>query len=156
MKKKLLTCLLCLFAYMTNGQTFDAKSFYKIYNDRGEVMDNGDSMDNSANIILGRGTLDCAAFPKTGYPPTDQASCEKIFTACRNHGLNHIRFHSWCPPEAAFCAADKMGMYLEIECSSWASSTHTGAVPCPGKSYKPNNWNPPKSLVRRAASMSAL
>ena len=30
-----------------------------------------------------------------------------IFTACRNHGLNHIRFHSWCPPEAAFCAADK-------------------------------------------------
>ena len=54
MKKKLLTCLLCLFAYMTNGQTFDAKSFYKIYNDRGEVMDNGDSMDNSANIILGR------------------------------------------------------------------------------------------------------
>lgn len=54
MKKKLLTCLLCLFAYMTNGQTFDSKSFYKIYNDRGEVMDNGDSMDNSANIILGR------------------------------------------------------------------------------------------------------
>lgn len=49
----------------------------------------------------------------------------KIFTACRNHGLNHIRFHSWCPPEAAFCAADKMGMYLEIECSSWANSSTT-------------------------------
>ena len=57
--------------------------------------------------------------------PTDQASWEKIFTACRNHGLNHIRFHSWCPPEAAFCAADKMGMYLEIECSSWANSSTT-------------------------------
>lgn len=54
MKKKYLTCLLCLFAFVANGQTFDSQSFYKIYNDRGEVMDNGDSMDNSANIILGR------------------------------------------------------------------------------------------------------
>lgn len=79
---------------------------------------------NGRPVFL-RGTLDCAAFPKTGYPPTDQASWEKIFTACRNHGLNHIRFHSWCPPEAAFCAADKMGMYLEIECSSWANSSTT-------------------------------
>ena len=46
---------------------------------------------NGRPVFL-RGTLDCAAFPKTGYPPTDQASWEKIFTACRNHGLNHIRF----------------------------------------------------------------
>lgn len=79
---------------------------------------------NGRPVFL-RGTLDCAVFPKTGYPPTDQASWEKIFTACRNHGMNHIRFHSWCPPEAAFCAADKMGMYLEIECSSWANSSTT-------------------------------
>lgn len=54
MKKRILICLSCLFACIANGQTFDARSFYKIYNDRGEVMDNGDSMDNSANIILGR------------------------------------------------------------------------------------------------------
>ncbi|NOR74552.1 MAG: beta-galactosidase, partial [Draconibacterium sp.] len=39
------------------------------------------------------------------------------------HGLNHVRFHSWCPPEAAFEAADKMGIYLQVECSSWANST---------------------------------
>lgn len=61
---------------------------------------------NGRPVFL-RGTLDCAAFPKTGYPPTDQASWEKIFTACRNHGLNHIRFHSWCPPEAAFVQPTK-------------------------------------------------
>ena len=65
-----------------------------------------------------RGALDCAAFPKTGYPPTDQEAWKRIFTAFQAHGLNHVRFHSWCPPEAAFCAADEMGLYLEIECSS--------------------------------------
>jgi len=37
------------------------------------------------------------------------------------HGLNHIRFHSWCPPEAAFTAADECGVYLQIECASWAN-----------------------------------
>ena len=73
---------------------------------------------NGRPVFL-RGTLDCAAFPKTGYPPTDQASWEKIFTACRNHGLNHIRFHSWCPPQAAFHAADRLGLYLQVELPMW-------------------------------------
>ena len=49
-----------------------------------------------------RGTLECAIFPKTGYPPTDTASWMRIFRIARAHGLNHMRFHSWCPPEAAF------------------------------------------------------
>lgn len=79
---------------------------------------------NGRQVFL-RGTLDCAAFPKTGYPPTDVESWKRIFTTCKNHGLNHIRFHSWCPPEAAFEAADKLGLYLEIECSSWANQSIT-------------------------------
>src|SRR5690606_2504064 len=58
---------------------------------------------NGVKTLL-RGTLDCAAFPLTGYPPTDVASWERIFQIYRNHGLNHVRFHSWCPPEAAFKA----------------------------------------------------
>jgi len=33
--------------------------------------------------------------------------------------LNHVRFHSYCPPEAAFIAADKLGIYFHVECSSW-------------------------------------
>ena len=36
--------------------------------------------------------------------------------------MNTVRFHSWCPPEAAFIAADKLGIYFQIECSSWANS----------------------------------
>lgn len=79
---------------------------------------------NGRQVFL-RGTLDCAAFPKTGYPPTDVEPWRKIFTTCKNHGINHIRFHSWCPPEATFTAADEVGMYLEIECSSWANQSTT-------------------------------
>lgn len=70
-----------------------------------------------------RGTLECAIFPLTGYPPTDTVYWNKIYKAVKAHGLNHVRFHSWCPPEAAFTAADALGIYLQVECSSWANST---------------------------------
>jgi len=77
---------------------------------------------NGRPIFL-RGTLECAIFPKTGYPPTDTGSWRKVFTAVKVHGLNHVRFHSWCPPEAAFEVADEMGVYLQVECSSWANQS---------------------------------
>ena len=66
-----------------------------------------------------RGTLECAIFPKTGFPPTDVESWERIINICKEHGLNHIRFHSWCPPKAAFEAADKLGFYYQVEASAW-------------------------------------
>ncbi|MCL6101329.1 MAG: beta-galactosidase [Bacteroidetes bacterium] len=72
-----------------------------------------------------RGTLECAIFPKTGYPATDVKEWLRIFNICRAHGLNHMRFHSWCPPEAAFAAADQTGFYLQVECSSWANQSTT-------------------------------
>ncbi len=72
-----------------------------------------------------RGTLECAIFPKTGYPATDVDEWLRIFNVCRAHGLNHIRFHSWCPPKAAFDAADQTGFYLQVECSSWANQSTT-------------------------------
>ncbi len=72
-----------------------------------------------------RGTLECAIFPKTGYPATDVKEWLRIFTVCRAHGLNHMRFHSWCPPKAAFDAADQTGFYLQVECSSWANQSTT-------------------------------
>lgn len=68
-----------------------------------------------------RGTLECAIFPLTGYPPTDVPSWMRIFKTVKSYGLNHVRFHSWCPPEAAFDAADRSGVYLQIECASWAN-----------------------------------
>jgi hypothetical protein len=59
-------------------------------------------------------------FPLTGYPATDVASWKKIIRRCREFGLNGIRFHSCCPPEAAFTAADELGFYLQPECGLWA------------------------------------
>jgi hypothetical protein len=75
----------------------------------------------NGNEIFIRGTLECCIFPITGYPPTDIESWTKVLSTCREYGLNAIRFHSWCPPEAAFKAADRLGMYFHIECSSWAN-----------------------------------
>lgn len=72
-------------------------------------------------LIFLRGTLECAVFPKTGYPSMDAAEWTRIFRKCKEYGLNHMRFHSWCPPEAAFEAADREGIYLYVECSSWAN-----------------------------------
>ncbi len=72
-----------------------------------------------------RGALDCAAFPRTGHPPTDVASWKNEFAVIRAHGLNHVRFHSWCPPEAAFTAADELGVYLQIEVASWPNQSTT-------------------------------
>jgi hypothetical protein len=66
-----------------------------------------------------RGTLECCIFPKTGYPPTDVESWRRIIRICKEHGLNHMRFHSWCPPEAAFLAADELGFYYQVECGVW-------------------------------------
>lgn len=68
-----------------------------------------------------RGTLECAIFPETGYPPTDTASWMRIYRIARAYGLNQLRFHSWCPPKAAFEAADRTGFYLQVECGSWAN-----------------------------------
>jgi hypothetical protein len=75
---------------------------------------------NQQPIFL-RGTLECCIFPRTGYPPTDVESWKRIIRICKAHGLNHIRFHSWCPPEAAFIAADELGFYYQVECPSWAN-----------------------------------
>jgi hypothetical protein len=75
---------------------------------------------NGRPVFL-RGTLECAIFPKTGYPPTDLDSWLRIFRIARSYGLNHMRFHSWTPPAVAFDAADRLGFYLHIECSSWAN-----------------------------------
>ncbi|WP_346238462.1 sugar-binding domain-containing protein [Niabella insulamsoli] len=75
---------------------------------------------NGRTIFL-RGTLECAIFPKTGFPPTDVDAWLRILKKIKSFGLNHVRFHSWTPPEAAFEAADQLGIYLQVECSSWAN-----------------------------------
>lgn len=80
-----------------------------------EIATKGTQFVLNGHKVLLRGTLECAIFPKTGYPPTDVDSWKRIIRICKAHGLNHIRFHSWCPPEAAFTAADELGFYFQAE-----------------------------------------
>jgi beta-galactosidase len=75
-----------------------------------------------------RGTHFGGDFPLTGYPATDVGSWRKIILTCKEWGLNHMRFHSWCPPEAAFEAADELGFYLQVECGMWNSFTPGGEM----------------------------
>ena len=73
---------------------------------------------NGRQIQL-RGTVENCNFPNTGYPPMDVDSWLRVFNRCKAYGLNHVRFHSYCPPEAAFLAADMVGMYIQPEGPSW-------------------------------------
>ena len=66
-----------------------------------------------------RATHDGGGFPLTGYPATDVESWKRIIGICKAWGLNGMRFHSWCPPDAAFTAADELGFYLQPECGMW-------------------------------------
>jgi hypothetical protein len=74
----------------------------------------------NGNRIFLRGTLECCIFPLKGYPPMDKKGWQKVFSTAREWGLNHLRFHSWCPPKYAFEVADEMGFYLQIELPLWS------------------------------------
>ncbi len=67
-----------------------------------------------------RGNLMCGSFPLTGHPSMDVDSWVDILTKNKKLGINHIRFHSWMPPKAAFIAADRVGIYVLAETSMWA------------------------------------
>ncbi|MCM1046577.1 MAG: hypothetical protein NC417_13820 [Candidatus Gastranaerophilales bacterium] len=66
-----------------------------------------------------RGTHFGGDFPLTGYPATDLAWWKRLMQTVKTWGFNFIRCHSYCPPEAAFLAADEEGVYLQPECGMW-------------------------------------
>lgn len=77
-----------------------------------------DFLINGRPVFL-RGNHDGGGFPLTGHPPMDVESWRRILGIYKSWGLNHVRFHSWCPPEAAFEAADELGFYLQPEPGMW-------------------------------------
>ena len=84
-----------------------------------EVVD-GRFMAGGKPVFL-RGKHDACVFPLTGHSPMDKASWINYFQRCKEYGINHVRFHSWCPPEAAFAAADELGIYLQPELPFWGT-----------------------------------
>ena len=88
-------------------------AFRKLENANGLLSING------RRVFL-RGTLDCNIYPLEGHPPMDKSSWVKVFQTIKSYGLNHVRYHSWCPPEAAFQVADSLGLYLQVELPLWS------------------------------------
>jgi hypothetical protein len=84
-----------------------------------EIKIEGNRILVNGRAVFFRGTVHNCEFPLTGYPSTQVSDWERTFLILKKHGLNHVRFHSWCPPEAAFIAADKLGIYLQPEGPSW-------------------------------------
>lgn len=97
---------------MLHGKSVDRWNdnigFRQIGTTKNKILVNG-------NVSYIRGNLDCVHFPLTGYPSCNEKDWERIFQKYKDYGLNTVRFHSWCPPEAAFRAADKMGIYIQAE-----------------------------------------
>ena len=79
---------------------------------------NGQFQVNGRTTFL-RGKHDACVFPLTGYAPMDKSEWTRVFGIAKSYGINHYRFHSWCPPKAAFEAADEIGIYMQPELPLW-------------------------------------
>lgn len=80
-----------------------------------EIATKGTQITLNGRPIFLRGTVENAIFPITAYPPMDIEPWRRIFRILASYGMNHLRFHSYCPPEAAFQAADEAGCLLHVE-----------------------------------------
>jgi hypothetical protein len=80
-----------------------------------ELSTRGTQFTMNRRPLMLRGTLECAIFPLTAFPPTDVDSWRRIYQIEKSYGFNFIRFHSWTPPEAAFTAADLEGVLIQTE-----------------------------------------
>jgi beta-galactosidase len=93
-----------------------------------EIKSEGKTILLNGELFNLRATHDGGGFPLTGYPATDVATWKRIVSICKAWGLNGIRFHSWCPPEAAFTAGDELGFYFQPECGMWNSFDPEGKM----------------------------
>lgn len=110
---ELSACLNVNYKQVTISETIAA-----VFGFRNVKVVDRDILLNSKKVYL-RGNLECCVHPLTGYPPCDVEYWRNIFSTVKAYGMNHIRFHSNCPPEAAFIAADQLGVYLQIEGPVW-------------------------------------
>lgn len=75
-----------------------------------------------------RGKHDACVFPLTAHVAMDVDTWKHYFRVAKEYGINHYRFHSWCPPEACFEAADIEGIYLQPELPFWGGLNSKDSV----------------------------
>ncbi len=68
-----------------------------------------------------RGKHEACVFPLIAHTAMDVETWRHYFQVAKQYGINHYRFHSWCPPEACFEAADIEGIYLQPELPVWGN-----------------------------------
>lgn len=73
---------------------------------------------NGRRIFL-RSEANCAVFPEEGHPPVSVDAWKEVIRTYMGYGVNCLRFHSHCPPEEAFMAADELGIMMQPELSHW-------------------------------------
>ena len=108
------------------GKTRDSKTL--IFGMR-DFRTNGHHFTLNGRPLFLRGNVETAVYPLTGYPPMTIEAWRKMLSVYKDYGMNHLRFHSWCPPEAAFQAADEMGFILHIELPLWDGYGMVGSIP---------------------------
>lgn len=85
-----------------------------------QIKNNNSVLSLNGERIFLRGNLECAIFPLTGHPPMEKNEWAALIFQAKAYGLNHLRFHSYCPPKAAFEAADEAGFYFQVELPHWS------------------------------------
>jgi hypothetical protein len=103
-----------------NGSTVDTNEF--VFGLR-EFKAEGDKFTINGTKTFLRGKHDGLIFPLTGFAPTTVDEWLKVLKISKSYGINHYRFHTCCPPEAAFVAADMLGIYMEPELPFWGTVT---------------------------------
>lgn len=73
-----------------------------------------------------RGKHDGLIFPMTGAVPTSVEEWIRVMKISKSYGINHYRYHTCCPPDAAFVAADLLGIYMEPQLPFWGTLTAPG------------------------------
>ena len=98
----------------TAEESFGMRKFEALY-----LEDGGKQFAVNGRPVKLRGEISCAVFPMTGYAPMDLESWLRVMRIYKDYGFNHVRFHTWVPPKAAFQAADLLGLYVQFELPQW-------------------------------------
>lgn len=86
-----------------------------------EFSTSGSHFTINGDLTFLRGRHDACVWPLTAHVPMDVDTWRNYFKILKDYGINHVRFHSWCPPEACFTAADEAGIYLQPELTIWGA-----------------------------------
>ncbi|MNO15556.1 Beta-galactosidase [compost metagenome] len=130
----------------------------RLMNQAGELLDeqelitglrefkaDGDKFTINGKKTFLRGKHDGLVFPLTGFAPTDVEEWVRILGISKSYGINHYRFHTCCPPDAAFTAADLLGIYMEPELPFWGTITD--------ETYEHHNQEEQEYLIREGFAM---